>query len=114
MPKHLRLTSIIVLCFFATAPFALATSCDNGCCYGQCTCYDCGGTSGSETVSSIGEAIVGEFMPPGLGTAIEIGRGIYNHWDNIVDFFSPSSSSSSDPLSDRFDTLESQPYGPGY
>ena len=68
MPKHLRLTSIIVLCFFATAPFALATSCDNGCCYGQCTCYDCGGTSGSDTVSSIGEAIVGEFMPPSLGT----------------------------------------------
>ena len=56
---------------------------------------------------------------PGVGTAWEIAKGIYNNWDDITDFLNPFSNSDpppseTDPLADRFDRLRNPLFGPGF
>ena len=66
---------------------------EDGCCPDWCYCNTHCETNSD--ISSIAEAVVGEFMPPGMGVLIEIGKAIYNNWDSIVEFFTGDSDSGS-------------------
>lgn len=130
--KHSRTLAVLMICVFMLpiasniAEAAIHKPCSNpkhrdegGCCAPYfCPCSgDCG--SGS-AINDIAESLA--FEPaklPGVGTAWEVVKSVYNNWDDITDFLNPFNDNEPeppppDPLVNRFNGLENPPFGPGF